>query len=122
MLFAGSSTATRIEVKPGAGGKPAMDTYETGGGAAVAQAATAENTSRGYREEIEHWAWCIRNPAPEHQPRCKPDVALADAVVALTSNLAIAKGGRIDFQPEWFDVESDATPDGSQPAPAANLA
>jgi hypothetical protein len=48
-------------------------------------------------------------------------VALADAVIALTSNLAIAQGGRLDFQHEWFDVESNATPDGSKPAPAANL-
>jgi predicted dehydrogenase len=120
MLFAGSNTATRIEVK-NVGGTPAMDTYETGGGAAVAQAATAQITSRGYREEIEHWAWCIRNPAPEHQPRCKPEVALADAVIALTSNLAITKGGRIDFKPEWFDVASDETPEGTKPAPAANL-
>lgn len=122
LLFAGSNTATKVEVKPGAGGKPSLDTYETGGGAAVAQAATAENTSRGYREEIEHWAWCIRNPAPEHQPRCKPEVAMADAVIALTSNIAIAKGGRIDFQHEWFDITSDATPDGSKPASATNLA
>jgi predicted dehydrogenase len=121
MLFAGSNTGTKIEVKAGKDGKPSLDTYETGGGAAVAQAATAENTSRGYREEIEHWAWCIRNPAPEHQPRCRPEVALADAVIALTSNLAIAKGGRIEFQPDWFLVESDATPDGSKPAAAANL-
>jgi predicted dehydrogenase len=122
MLFAGANTGTKVEVKPGKDGKPSLDTYETGGGAAVAQAATAEVVSRGYREEIEHWAWCIRNPAPEHKPRCKPEVALADAIIALTTNLAIAKGGRIDFAPEWFDVESDATPDGSKPAPAANLA
>ncbi len=74
-----------------------MDTYETGGGAAVAQAADGGHTSRGYREEIEHWAWCIRNPAPEHKPRCTPEVALGDAVIALTSNLAIAKGERIEF-------------------------
>jgi predicted dehydrogenase len=122
MLFAGSRTGTKVEVKAGKDGKPSLDTYETGGGAAVAQAATAENTSRGYREEIEHWAWCIRNPAPEHQPRCKPEVAMADAVIALTSNIAIAKGGRIDFESEWFDVKSDATPDGSKPASTANLA
>jgi predicted dehydrogenase len=121
MLFAGSNTSTKVEVK-NKDGKPSLDTYETGGGAAVAQAATAENVSRGYREEIEHWAWCIRNPAPEHRPRCKPEVALADAVIALTSNRAIAQGGRIDFKPEWFDPASDATPDGSKPAPAANLA
>jgi predicted dehydrogenase len=122
MLFAGSNTGTKIEVNAGKDGKPSLDTYETGGGAAVAQAATAENTSRGYREEIEHWAWCIRNPAPEHQPRCRPEVALADAVIALTSNIAIAKGGRVDFEHEWFDVASDATPDGSKPAPASNFA
>ena len=117
MLFRGSDTATRIEVRQTSQG-PAMDTYETGGGAALAQAATAGNTSRGYREEIEHWAWCIRNPDPSHQPRCKPEVALADAVIALTSNIAIAQGGRVDFDPAWFDAASDATPDGSRPRPA----
>jgi len=121
MLFRGSDTATRIEVRQTSQG-PVMDTYETGGGAALAQAATAGNTSRGYREEIEHWAWCIRNPDPSHQPRCKPEVALADAVIALTSNIAIAKGGRVDFDPAWFDVASDATPDGSHPRPADQVA
>jgi predicted dehydrogenase len=112
MLFKGSATTTRIEVKPTSGGKPGMDTYETGGGAAVAQAATAGNTSRGYREEIEHWAWCIKNPAPEHKPRCTPEVAMADAIIALTSNLAIKKGERITFVDAWFDVDSDETPEG----------
>jgi predicted dehydrogenase len=115
MLFKGSDTATRIEVKPGGPGKAAMDTYETGGGAAVAQAATAGNTSRGYREEIEHWAWCIRNPDPAHMPRCTPEVALADAVIALTSNIAIKKGERITFEDGWFDVDRSETPDGSVP-------
>jgi predicted dehydrogenase len=111
MLFKGSNTTTRIEVKQTAGG-PAMDTYETGGGgAAVAQAAAPKDLSRGYREEIEHWAWCVRNPG--NKPRCTPDVALADAVIALTSNLAIADNRRIEFLPEWFDIQSDATPDGS---------
>ncbi len=118
MLFKGSSTTTRIEVKQTAGG-PAMDTYETGGGAAVAQAATPTNISRGYREEIEHWAWCIRNPG--NQPHCTPEVALADAVIALTSNLAIAQQRRIEFQPEWFDVNSDATPEGDSPRPISEL-
>ena len=122
MLFKGSNTTTRVSVKA-ADGKAAMDTYETGGGAAaaIAQAATPVDVSRGYREEIEHWAWCIRNPDPTHQPRCTPDVALADAVIALTSNLAIAKGGRIDFDPEWFEIGSDKTPDGSKPQDSSNL-
>jgi predicted dehydrogenase len=121
MLFKGSATTTRIEVRTPAGGKPTMDTYETGGGAAVAQAATAGITSRGYREEIEHWAWCIKNPSPEHKPRCTPEVAMADAIIALTSNLAIEKGERIVFKPEWFDVGSDETPEGTKPKQAEQI-
>ena len=102
---------------------PAMDTYETGGGATqpLAQAATPANVSRGYTEEIEHWAWCIRNPAPEHQPHCRPEIALGDAVIALTSNIAIAKRERIEFKPEWFDINSDETPEGTKPRPATEI-
>ena len=67
---------------------------------------------------MEHWAWCIRNPAPDHQPRCKPEVAIADAVIALVSNIALANPAtraRIDFKPEWFDISSDETPEGVAP-------
>ncbi|MEX0611430.1 MAG: gfo/Idh/MocA family oxidoreductase, partial [Pirellulales bacterium] len=88
---------------------------------AVAQSATAGNTSRGYREEIEHWSWCIKNPDPAHKPRCTPEVALADAVIALTSNLAIAKGERIEFKPEWFDVNRSETPEGNPPRDASQV-
>jgi hypothetical protein len=98
-----------------------MDTYETGGGAAVAQAALSGPVSRGYKEEIEHWAWCIRNPAPEHKPHCTPTVALGDAVIALTANQAIAKQARIEFKPEWFDPARSETPDGSVPREAAQV-
>jgi predicted dehydrogenase len=110
LLFKGGDANTKIEVRE-TKGKPAMTTYETGGGAAVAQAATPKNVSRGYKEEIEHWAWCIRNPSPENQPKCIPKVAMADAVIALTSNIAIKKGQRIEFKHEWFDVDSDSTPE-----------
>jgi len=120
MLFKGSATTTRIEVKQSGSG-PAMDTYETGGGAAVAQAAMAGNTSRGYREEIEHWAWCIKNPAPDHKPRCRPEIALADAVIALTSNLAIKRGERIEFEEAWFDVDRSETPEGTAPRQASEV-
>ena len=115
MLFKNSATLTKISVKAGSGG-PVLDTYETGGGmAAIAEAAIPTDVSRGYREEIEHWAWCIKNPSPEHQPKCPPKVALADAVVALTSNLAMKRNQRIDFKSEWFDVQSDETPEGVKP-------
>jgi predicted dehydrogenase len=121
MLFKGSATTTRIEVSQAPGKGPTMDTYETGGGAAVAQAATAGHTSRGYREEIEHWAWCVRNPDSGNKPRCTPEVALGDAVIALTSNLAVAKGERIEFKPEWFDIDRTETPDGSTPREASQV-
>jgi predicted dehydrogenase len=115
MLFKNSDTLTRISVKQGADGA-VMNTYETGGGmAAIAEAAIPSEVSRGYREEIEHWAWCVKNPSPEHQPKCPPKVALADAVIALTSNLAIKRHQRIEFQPEWFDIQSDETPEGVKP-------
>ncbi len=122
MLFKRSETLTRISVTTGQDG-PAMDTYETGGGmAAIAAAAIPSEVSRGYAEEIEHWAWCIKNPSPEHQPKCRPAVALADAVVALTSNIAMAENRRIEFQSDWFDSKSDATPDGKAPRGASELA
>ena len=73
------------------------------------------NASRGYTEEIEHWAWCIRNPPPENEPRCHPKVALGDAVIALTTNIAAREGRRIAFKEEWFDPASDETPEGIKP-------
>ena len=77
---------------------------------------------RGYTEQLEHWAWCIRNQDPENQPRCHPKLALADAVIALTTNIA-ARGNhpdpnmrsRVEFKKEWFDPESDETPEGVKP-------
>jgi hypothetical protein len=77
--------------------------------------------SRGYTEEIEHWAYCISHASPENQPRCNPHVALSDAVIALTTNVAIrqgatGQGGYIQFEESWYDVDDDATPDGSDMA------
>lgn len=122
MLFKGSDTATRIEVGM-KGGKAAMDTYETGGGAGLAQAAAGSSgpPSRGYREEIEHWAWCIKNPEKGGKPHCTPVVAMGDAIIALTSNLAIAQNKRIEFDPKWFDPNDDATPEGETPRQAADV-
>ncbi len=43
---------------------------------------------------------------------------MGDAVIALTTNVAIAKGmrgeaGFVQFKETWFDANSDETPDGS---------
>ena len=121
MLYKDSSRDTRVTVKKGKDGAPALDTTESGGGGAVAATAGGDSKaapSRGYTEEMEHWAWCIRNPSPENQPRCKPEVAIADAVIALVSNIALANPTtqpRIVFKPEWFDIDSDETPEGIKP-------
>ena len=121
MLYKDSARDTRVTVKKGKDGAPALDTTESGGGGGVAASSSGDSKaapSRGYTEEMEHWAWCIRNPSPENQPRCKPDVALADAVIALVSNIALANPTtqpRIEFKPEWFDIGSDDTPEGIKP-------
>jgi predicted dehydrogenase len=119
MLYAKSDTSTSVGVKP-AGGGYALDTQASGGGAApVAKAAAAAGpVSRGYTEQIEHWSYCIRNPDPANQVKCKPEVAMGDAVIALTTNVAIQRGqkgeaGFVKFDEEWFKYDSDATPDGS---------
>lgn len=117
MLYLGSNTTTNVRVKNTAAG-PTLDTTESGGAsaaAAVGKAATEGEVSRGYTEEIEHWAWCIRNPDPENIPRCHPKVALADAVIALTSNIAMQERRFIEFKREWFDINNDETPEGIKP-------
>jgi predicted dehydrogenase len=98
-----------------------VNSYETGGGAAVAAALPTEAVSRGYQEEIEHFAWCIRNNQPATTLHCHPKVAMADAVIALTTNKAIADRTRIEFDPAWFDIESDAVPTGEPPKQAADV-
>ena len=126
----GVPSNTRLKVSADKG-KATVDSYETGGGpgpaASLAKAAEGP-ISRGYREEIEHWSWCIRNPSPENQPKCTGTVAMGDAIMALTARQAIANSGSpdpkvrakcyIEFQEDWFDPENNATPDGSQPRSA----
>ncbi len=112
MLFKESDTASKITVRREDRGSLILDTQASSGpDAATAAAALGEKISRGYTEELEHWAWCIRHPAPENQPRCHAEVALADAVIALATNVAARSSSRIEFKPSWFDVTSDETPD-----------
>jgi hypothetical protein len=123
MLFKSSSTSTKIKVSADEKGGPTLDTAESGGHAAPSAAIGAAATeggpiSRGYTEELEHWAWCIRNPSPEHMPRCTPEVALGDAVIALVSNIAIhnpQEKARIEYNKDWYKIESDATPNNNKP-------
>jgi predicted dehydrogenase len=116
------STSVSVEAK---GAKPALETSPS---TAAPMAATSlgglatDAPSRGYREELEHFAYCVRNGDPNNyhateddklRPRCRGEVALADAVIALTSNLAMKQKRRIDFSDAWFDSTKDDVPDGS---------
>jgi predicted dehydrogenase len=118
LLYRDSDTSSKVGVAKKEGGY-ALDTSASGDvSAPVAQAADSGPVSRGYREEIEHWAYCIRNPDADNRPRCYPEVAMGDAVIALGTNVALknaaaGKGGYLKFEEEWFQVDSDATPDGS---------
>ncbi len=118
MLYRKSDTASKVGVKKADAGY-ALDTSASGDYAAQeAKKADSGPVSRGYREEIEHWAYCIRNPDPDNQPRCRPEVAMGDAVIALGANVALhnaqkGESGYLKYEEEWFEIDSDATPDGS---------
>jgi predicted dehydrogenase len=101
-------------VDSAADGAPVLDTYNTSAPSAAAAMATAgmgENVSRGYREEMEHFCYCIRTGASWKELRCNGRVAMADAIMALTANLAMKHKKRITFKDEWFDADSDAVPE-----------
>jgi predicted dehydrogenase len=112
MLFKEAELETKVGVSKGA----VLDTQASGmAQAAAVGAASTASVSRGYTEEIEHFAWCIRNPAPENVPHCHPKVAMADAIIALVTNMAARQGTRVEFKPEWFDIHSDETPENVKP-------
>lgn len=119
LLLEGGGTA--VAAGPAAG--PVLDTQASGPQHMAVGGGPMVEVSRGYREELEHWAWCIRrNPNlrdTEIQPRCHPKVALADAVIALVTNMSARQGRPITFKKEWFDPDSDETPEGEKPDPSA---
>jgi predicted dehydrogenase len=104
--------------------KPTLEASSTWGGPAatptgsLAAGGTATAAvSRGYREEMEDFAYCIRMwnegyDQDRRKPRCHGQVAMADAIVALTANLAMKKQSRIVFNESWFDAASQEVPDG----------
>ena len=78
----------------------------------------AAPVSRGYREEMEHLAYCIRmrdqgtEARPRTlKPRCDGRAAMADAIIALTANQAMKHQRRIVFDDRWYRPESTDVPD-----------
>ncbi|QEL13274.1 Gfo/Idh/MocA family protein [Limnoglobus roseus] len=125
---------TLVKVTGEGSKKPAMEAASTwgGGGASIAKAAGGpawDTEIRGYRTEMEHFAYCIRrwqdlkqpvsyeknsDGTMKHKdilPRCHGEVAMADAILALTANMAMAKKQRIEFEHGWFDAESPDAPE-----------
>jgi predicted dehydrogenase len=131
---------TKITVATADGKKPALEATSTwGGGGAVASTGKAAGSSgwdsavRGYRTEMEHFAYCIRKWQEMKQkvswegerdaaghlklkyadilPRCHGEVAMADAIIALTANMAMAKKERIVFEESWFNSDKDDVPE-----------
>ena len=80
--------------------------------------------SRGYKEEMEDFAYCVRlwdakkgyekkdGKYEQRLPRCHGEVAMADAIIALTANLSMKRRERIEFKDAWFDAEKADVPDG----------
>jgi predicted dehydrogenase len=120
----------------------AADASSTWGGpsasvtASPTAATAAGPVSRGYREEMEDFAYCVRmwnarqgyeekadqkkdgqkkaDRYVQRLPRCHGEVAMADAIIALAANEAMRKGERLTFKDEWFDADSPAMPDWSK--------
>ncbi len=117
MLWRTAAISSKTKVVYGKrAGKPVLQLADDGDpeSAAIGQMAM-KDADRGYQQQIEHWAWCIRkNPDtsdPDILPCCHPKVAMGDAVIALTTNKAAQEGMRVEFKKEWFDPESDALPE-----------
>lgn len=128
---------TKVVVGTGGDKKPAMEATSTwggGGGAAISKAPGAgawDSAVRGYRTEMEHFAYCVREwqklgkpvsyekaesghglKYADIMPRCHGEVAMADAILALTGNMAMAKKERIVFEEDWFNADKpDAVPE-----------
>jgi predicted dehydrogenase len=128
---------TRITVTGAGGNKPAMESTSTwgggGGSSSVGKAAGSsgwDSAVRGYRSEMEHFAFCVRRWQELKQPvsyekkdgklvheeiipRCHGEVAMADAIIALTANLAMDRKNprRIVFDEAWFDPLSEKVPE-----------
>ena len=107
LLYRNSDTSSKVGVAKQDGGY-VLDTSASGDYAApVAKAADSGPVSRGYREEIEHWAYCIRNPDKENHPRCTRRQWWQSSFGTNVEESG-SRGGYLQFKEEWFDI-NDAT-------------
>ncbi len=123
--------ATTVKVDT-VGNKPALEAAGSSPPAAAAvpvsgvagTAGPVIPVSRGYKEEMADFAHCVRlwknetgyqkdgdGKYVQRLPRCHGEVAMADAILALTANLAMARRQKIDFDLDWFKSDSEKCPD-----------
>ncbi len=119
MLFKeGSGNSARLTVQDGKNGKSVVETSDSIGPSqqvSITANSAGQKVSRGYTEEMEHFCYAIKNldkfidgegnmVAPKDGGlRCPGTQGMADAIMALTSNLAMDKKKRVEFKKEWFD-------------------
>jgi predicted dehydrogenase len=120
-----SQRGTSVTVNTPASGAPVLAASASELPQAAAQAqALGQNAlgtgapSRGYREEMEHFAYLIRmreqataNDRANLKPRCDGPAAMADAIMALVANKAMHTRTRIEFDPSWYDDDLTHVPD-----------
>jgi hypothetical protein len=121
MLYPPSAAgrSTSVTVTTSAAVAPALDSWGSGPAPGTASSGTprpagATTYSRGYREEMEHMAYCIRmrNEGMERdredlKPRCHGLVAMGDAIIALGANEAFHSQKREEFKESWFSESED---------------
>ncbi len=130
----GKDTNVKVTTTPGKA--PVMEAASTWGGAggpAISKGASGpawDTDLRGYRQEMEHFAFLVREQQKnklsgadlykkqdgkfvnaDKLPRCHGEVAMADAILALTSNMAMKTGTRIAFEDAWFDADKPDAPE-----------
>ena len=105
----------RLYVINGNDGQPTLSASASLGPSKAAAVADIGKVSRGYTEEMEHFAHCIRTnnfgSIKDGGLRCPGEQGMKDAIMALTSNLAMKHKKRIEFKDAWFDPDSDEAPE-----------
>ncbi|MCH7988162.1 MAG: Gfo/Idh/MocA family oxidoreductase [Planctomycetes bacterium] len=111
----GGGPDQRLYVVSDPKGQPVMDASESLAPAQQVESTVSGKISRGYTEEMEHFCHCIRTnnygSPKDGGLRCNGTVAMGDAIMALTSNLAMKYKKRIVFKEEWFDPRNPAVPE-----------
>jgi predicted dehydrogenase len=122
---------TEVGVSAQGQGKPVLESGSTWGGPSVAVTGTVvgppTRVSRGYTEEMEDFAYCVRQwdaklgyekdkhgKYKQRLTRCHGEIAMVDAIVALTANHAMRTHQRIEFKDAWFDADKRDVPPSDQ--------